>query len=97
MEKSQKNANGERLFVRFTVNNEATVAFYTYDFWSREFEDNRYRITNRSLVGRNFADLQKGEYAVVPRSSSTEETSEKLQGRPSLIQRGSSNVRDVNG
>ena len=32
MEKSQKNANGERLFVRFTVNNEAAVAFYTYDF-----------------------------------------------------------------
>ena len=32
---------------------------YTYDFGSKDFESNPYRIINRSLVGRNFAEMQR--------------------------------------
>ena len=50
---------GEKLFEGFTEEDAAAVAMYTYDFGSNEFESNPYRIVNKSLVGRNYAALQK--------------------------------------
>ena len=48
-----------RLFDGFTEEDAAAVAMYTYDFGFRDFENNPYRIVNRSLAGRNYANLQK--------------------------------------
>ena len=48
-------ADGGRLFEGFTEEDAAAVAMYTYDFGSKDFESNPYRIINR----KNFAGLQK--------------------------------------
>ena len=52
-------AEGGRLVEGLTEEDAAAVAMYTYDFGSDDFEINPYRIINRSLVGRNYAGLQK--------------------------------------
>ena len=39
----------------FTEEDAAAVVMYTYDFGCKEFENNPYRIVNKSLVGRNYA------------------------------------------
>ena len=56
---AQHIANRGKLFEGFTEEDAAAVAMYTYDFGSDEFESNPYRIINRSLVGRNYAELQR--------------------------------------
>ena len=48
-----------KLFEGFTEEDAAAVAMYTYDFGGKEYESNPYRIINKSLVGRNFAELQR--------------------------------------
>lgn len=48
-----------RLFEGFTEADAAAIAMYTYDFGPKEFEYNPYRILNRSLAERSYADLQK--------------------------------------
>ena len=48
-----------KLFEGFTEEDAAAIAMYTYDFGPGEFESNPYRIINTSLVGRNYAGLQR--------------------------------------
>ena len=48
-----------KLLEGFTEEDAAAIAMYTYDFGAEEFESNPYRIINKSLVGRNFNNLQK--------------------------------------
>ena len=49
----------KKLLEGFAKEDAAAVAMYTYDFGFKRFEKNPYRIINRSLVGRNYAALQK--------------------------------------
>ena len=46
-----------KLFDGFIAEDAAAVTMYTYDFGANEFENNPYRIINKGLVGRNFAEL----------------------------------------
>lgn len=43
----------------FTEEDAAAIAAYTYDFGPTDFEDNPYRIINKSVAGRDFNRLQK--------------------------------------
>lgn len=52
-------ADDGRLFENFTADDAAAIAMYTYDFGSKEFESNPYRIINKSLADRNYAALQR--------------------------------------
>ena len=52
-------ADEGELFEDFTEEDAAAIAMYTYDFGLKDYESNPYRITNKSLAGRNYADLQK--------------------------------------
>ena len=56
---ARKNADDGKLFEGFTEEDAAAVAMYTYDLGPNDFESNPYRIINKSLVGRSFADLQR--------------------------------------
>ena len=48
-----------KLFEGFTEEDAAAIAMYTYDFGSKKFENNPYRIINRSLMDRNYDGLQR--------------------------------------
>lgn len=43
----------------FTKEDAAAVAMYTYDLGPKAFESNPHRIINKSIAGRNYADLQR--------------------------------------
>lgn len=51
--------DGGRLIKGFSEEDAAAVAMYTYDFGPGGYESNPYRIINRSLGERNYAELQK--------------------------------------
>ena len=52
-------ADEEELLKGITEEDAAAVAMYTYDFGGNEYENNPYRIINKGLVERNYAELQR--------------------------------------